>query len=332
MKKRTNNFLIIVLTLLVFACKEDSKSKNTEAPRTVNVPTFNGDSAYAFVQKQVDFGFRIPGREEHKMCKEWLGYTLSSYGGVVKEQEFKASFFDAANVTATNIIAQFNTEQKKRILLAAHWDSRSVADKETDESEKKKPIAGADDGGSGVGVLLEIARTISTNPIELGVDIVLFDAEDQGDAGDLCRTTCSWCLGSQYWAKNLYPKNYKPEYGILLDMVGARNASFYKEGYSRNYAQAETNKIWTLAGRMGYSDYFIERPTSPIIDDHLFINEIARIPMLNIVNLKPGTGESMFHQCHHTQCDNINFIEKRTLRVVGQVVTAVLYKESGNTL
>lgn len=332
MKKRNNNFLIIVLTLLVFACKEDSKSKNTEAPRNVHIPTFSGDSAHAFVQRQVDFGFRIPGREEHTMCKKWLSNTLASYGATVKEQDFETSFFDAVNVIATNIIAQFNPQQKKRILLAAHWDSRSVADKETDESARKNPISGADDGGSGVAVLLEIARMISQNPINLGVDIILFDAEDQGDSGDACQNTCSWCLGSQHWARNLYPKNYKPEYGILLDMVGSKNASFYKEGYSRSYAGAQVDKIWTLAGRMGYSDFFIDRPIGPITDDHRFVNTIAKIPTLDIINLKPEKKDNWFHKCWHTQCDDIENIDKRTLRVVGQVVTAVLYKESGNTL
>ena len=322
----------VLVACFLFSCKEEPKDSKASVRKNVHVPTFNEESAYNFVQKQVNFGYRIPGTDAHKLCKEWLINTLKSFGSTVKEQEFNASFFDVNNVKASNIIAQFNPDQSKRILLAAHWDSRSKADKETDEAMKSLPIVGADDGGSGVAVLLEIAKTISENPIDLGVDIVLFDAEDQGDAGDLCQGSCSWCLGSQYWSSHLYPSNYSAEYGVLLDMVGAKNASFYKEGISRAYAGKQLDKIWTLANRMGYSDFFLNKSIGQITDDHRFVNTIAQIPMLDIINLKPEKRDNWFHQCWHTHCDDMEIIDRRTLRVVGQVVTAVLYKESGNTL
>jgi hypothetical protein len=257
---------------------------------------------------------------------------MEHYGARVKVQEFKASFQNIKDADAFNIIGQINPEKSRRILLAAHWDSRSRSDHDLDEANHNKPVLGADDAGSGVAVLLEIARIINENPIDLGIDIIFFDAEDQGDSGDACQISCSWSLGSQYWSRNIYPKNYKPEYGILLDMVGAKNASFYKEGISMSYASEQTNKIWTLAQRMGYSDFFIDKRTSSIIDDHVFVNTIARIPMLDIINMKPESGDQMFQKCWHTQCDDMSGIDKRTLRVVGQVVSAVLYKESGNSL
>lgn len=325
-------FFVCFVGAIFCRCKEDRPVEKKAEIINVQVPAFNADSAYAFIENQLDFGFRIPGTTSHMACKEWIVSKLDNYGAKVSQQDFTVSFQDVENVTATNIIAQFNPDKQRRILLSAHWDSRSIADKDDNAELHDEPILGADDGGSGVGVLLEIARTISLHPIDLGVDLVLFDAEDQGGSGDPCQNTCSWALGSQYWSNNIVPKNYSPEYGILLDMVGAKNASFYKEGVSMTYAQEHVDKIWTLAKRMGYSDYFIDRRTSGITDDHRYVNTIAKIPMLDIINLKPEQGSNLFHEDWHTTGDQIDIIDKRTLRVVGQVVTAVLYKESGNAL
>ena len=324
--------ILLFVGILFIQCKNDTPVENKQEVVNVRVPAFNADSAYAFIEKQLSFGFRIPGTASHAECKQWLSNILGGYGADVMLQDFTVSFQDVENVTATNIIAQINPEKTRRIMLSAHWDSRSVADKDKDAAVRKDPIPGADDGGSGVGVLLEIARTISENPIDLGVDIMLFDAEDQGATGDPCQNTCSWALGAQYWSNNIIPNNYKPEYGILLDMVGAKNASFYKEGISMTYAQEHVDKIWTLAKRMGYSDFFIDRRTAAITDDHRYVNTIAKIPMLDIINLKPEQGSRLFHEYWHTHGDQISIIDKRSLRVVGQVVTAVLYKESGNAL
>ncbi|MEE9373015.1 MAG: M28 family peptidase [Saprospiraceae bacterium] len=330
--KKLLTFLIACIFLM--ACKGDKKPV-VLAPvikKEVKVPAFDSESAYAFIEKQLDFGPRVPGTPQHKACKAWIIATMQKMGTTVTIQDFKANFQNLKGIPSTNIIAQINPSHKKRILLAAHWDTRAISDSESNSDLKSIPVPGADDGGSGVAILMEIAKTIMKNPIDMGVDFLFFDAEDQGDSGDACIISCSWAQGAQYWSKNLIPKNYKPQYGILFDMVGAKNASFYKEGHSRAHAGPETDKIWTLANRMGYGDFFINQAHPQITDDHRFVNEIARIPMLDIINLKPNIPSQTFQKCWHSQCDDLNGINKRTLRVVGQVTTAVLYKESGNSL
>ena len=173
-------------------------------------------------------------------------------------------------------------------------------------------------------MLLEIARQIQANPIDLGVDIVLFDAEDQGDNGG--RET-TWCLGSQHWSRNLHRPNYKPKFGILLDMAGAKNARFAKDGTSMKHAPNVMNKVWKIAQERGYGNYFVNESTSELIDDHKFVNEIAKIPMIDIIN-RPVGSRSGFGDYWHTHDDNMSVIDKNTLRAVGQTVLAVIYRES----
>jgi len=211
----------------------------------------------------------------------------------------------------------------KRVILAAHWDTRMFGDQDEDPAMRSKPIPGADDGGSGVGVLLEIGRLLQEFPIDMGIDVILFDAEDQGKS----RSEDYWCLGSKYWSRNKHKSNYNAQYGILLDMVGAKNPTFGKDEISRAFAGTQVEKLWTLASRMGYSNMFVNQNMSRIIDDHVYVNTIANIPMLDIINRKESN-ESSFQKCWHTHCDDISVIDKRSLKVVGQVVTASIYKES----
>ena len=314
---------------MILACGEQKpKAPAPIVKKDVRVPSFDGQGAYELIEKQMSFGPRVPGTRGHEQCKQWIIEQMESLGAKVITQEFEADFQGRTGVKSTNIMAQINPEFPNRILLAAHWDTRAVSEKEEDPVLKSKPVPGADDGGSGVAMLIQLARTINENPIEMGVDFLFFDSEDQGDNA----VDVTWCLGSQYWSRNIVPKGYSPKYGILFDMVGAKNASFYMEGFSRVHAGKQTEKIWTLAGRMGYSDFFINQNAGGITDDHRFVNELTDIPMLNIVNLKPEVQGQTFQKCHHTQCDDMSMIDQRTLKVVGQVATAVLYKESGNTL
>ncbi len=330
------NYSIFSAIFLVFmlsfgACKTDNNQSNTtvEAPPVkISIPAFNQDSAYHFVEKQVEFGPRVPGTKEHVACKDWMVKEFKRFGAEVIEQDFEANIFTGDVLASTNIIAQFNPAHKKRVILSAHWDSRMFAEEDKDANKVNDPILGADDGASGVGVLMEIARTISKNELDLGVDIVLFDAEDQGKRGPNEPIT-NWCIGSQYWSKNKHKRNYKARYGILLDMVGSKNPRFGKDQVSREYAGLIQQKVWDLARNMGYTDMFVDEFTGSLTDDHYFVNVIAGIPMIDIIN-QPKGSETGFMRHWHTHGDNMDIIDKRTLRVVGQVVTAVLYKESGN--
>ena len=332
MTKITRFLLILFSSILIYACGSDGatatkpKSEQTSNTKPAKIPNFSADSSFVFIEKQLSFGPRVPGTSGHKACKDWMVAKFESYGAEVIEQDFTASFYTGTQAASTNIIAQFNPKMNKRVILAAHWDTRMFGDKDEDISMRDKPIPGADDGGSGVGVLLEIARLIKDNPIDMGIDIILFDAEDQGKSGSDGPAEY-WCLGSQYWSKNKHLGNYNAMYGILLDMVGAKNPTFGQDEYSLRYAGPQVKKLWDLAQRMGYSDMFVNQKTTGLIDDHVFVNTIAKIPMLDIINRSTAT-ESSFQKCWHTHCDDISVIDKRTLKVVGQVVTAVIYRES----
>ncbi len=303
-----------------------SKSPQTEEVATsslVETPIFEADSAFAYVKKQVDFGPRVPGSVAHKACKEWYIQLLKSYGFSVQIQEFKETSYEGKSLVGYNIIAQYQPEKQKRILLAAHWDSRPKADK--DSVRTNEPIDAASDGASGAAVMLEVARAISqaqTKP-NVGLDLIFFDLEDLGSTDDV--TGNSWALGSQYWSKNILPAGYRAYYGILLDMVGAKGATFPQEGSSMQYAQGIVQNVWNIAGELGYSNYFIAEPGAGITDDHTAVNEIAKIQMIDIVDLK--NGNDVFPAYHHTHKDNLDIIDKNTLKAVGQTLLQVLYRE-----
>ena len=293
----------------------------------VTVPIFSGDSAFDFVKKQVDFGPRVPGSAPHKACAAWLSETFKKYGCTVIEQPFKAKAY-YATLDAVNIIAQYKPELSNRILLCAHWDSRHIASKDTKDTDK--PILGADDGASGVAVLLEMARMLQQNPIELGVDFICFDAEDLGDEreSDGKDRAETWCLGSQYWSKNLHKPGYKAQFGILFDMVGASGAKFPLEGFSREKAPQYQTRIWAIAAELGYGDLFIPVAAGGITDDHFFVMRGTNIPTVDIIGM-PKNG---FGDYHHTHADNLSIIDPEVLRKVGQVTATVIYRAAAKPM
>ncbi|UII28641.1 M28 family peptidase [Fulvivirga maritima] len=320
---------LLFIGLVITSCGGDSKKSNkeTEAKKVVSVPDFNADSAYHFVAKQVEFGPRVPGTEAHEATKQYLISTFKAYGAEVKPQEFTATTFDNQQVQLTNIMASFNPKATKRILLASHWDARPFADK--DSVRKYEPIDAANDGASGVGVLLEVARVLHNNAQpEVGIDLMLFDGEDWGETQGADVPTPQgldtwWCLGSQYWAKN--KGNYSAYYGILLDMVGGKNAKFYVEGMSKYYASSIVDKVWNKGIELGFSNYFIKQPGGQTTDDHVFVNEYAKIPMIDIIAFNPKDGG--FGDFHHTHQDNMSLISKETLDAVGETLLHVVYYE-----
>jgi acetylornithine deacetylase/succinyl-diaminopimelate desuccinylase-like protein len=327
--------------LLAASCQSDKKTDPMESDATakpITVPAFNRDSAYAFVARQVAFGPRVTNSPAHAECRKWLVDQFKAYGATVIEQNFQAKAYTGVMLNGTNIIAQYNPGNKNRIVLSSHWDSRPFADSPLSKERRDEPILGADDGASGVGVLLEIARVLQANPTEFGVDLVLFDAEDFGESKEQYaneeeerRGLLSWGLGSQHWSANLHASGYRPKYGILLDMVGAKGARFTHEAFSMRFAPETVNKVWTLAINMGYGNYFIAEDGGGVTDDHYFVNTIAGIPMIDIIN-RPLKSETGFGHYWHTHEDNMDVIDRQTLRAVGQVLLAVIYREAGNTL
>ena len=313
---------------------EDEKSTTSktekevvqEKPRIIP-PDFNSDSAFVFIEKQADFGPRVPGSNAHQKCLNWLEQKLKSYQFEVSIQTAPALTYDNKQFNLKNIIASISPEKTERLLLCAHWDSRPFCDRDSIAQNKIKACPGINDGASGVGVLLEIARTLQLKKPEIGIDIILFDLEDYGqpeNSGGLPRIEDSWCLGAQYWAKNPHKMNYTAKYGILLDMVGAKNATFLQEGGSVFYARGVTEYIWNTADKLGYSTYFIKREQQGgLTDDHLYINRIANIPTVDIIHYDER--KSDFFEHHHRLTDNLSQIDKATLKAVGQTVLEVVY-------
>ncbi|MCC8155587.1 MAG: M28 family peptidase [Tannerellaceae bacterium] len=319
--------LLLLCALISCGNREGSretKTDNSSPANTSVTTTFNADSAYTYIEKQVSFGPRVPNSKAHKEYGNYLESELKSFGAKMYVQEMIVTAYNNTKLEAKNIIGSYNTDNPKRILLFAHWDSRPYADEDMPENHFK-PIDGADDGGSGVGVLLELARQFQQNPPSVGIDIIFFDAEDYGSpsfnrvyGGDY------WCLGSQFWAKNPHISNYKADYGILLDMVGSKNATFYKEGTSVRYAAPIVEKVWTTARSLGYGKYFINAPGGAITDDHQYVISGRNIPCIDIINYDPESNHG-FADYWHTHKDNMDIIDRSTLHAVGHTLMEVIY-------
>lgn len=320
------------LALLAFAsCGTDSGSGTSQAPQNrsaenIVAPEFNEDSAYAYVAQQVAFGPRVPNTETHEACAAWLARELARHGAQVTVQEGRARAFDGTILNMKNIVGSFHPESRDRMLLFAHWDTRPFADK--DSLRQREPIDGANDGASGVGVLLEIARQLGQIPADIGVDIAFFDAEDYGRPEWLPSSQNGykdWCLGSQFWAANPHRPGYRARFGILLDMVGARDAVFHQEGTSLRLAPHVVRKVWKRASDLGFGGRFSSRSTPQTIDDNLFVSELAGIPSANIVDYRVNVRPMGYGPFHHTHADNMDIIDPQTLDVVGTTVLSVVY-------
>lgn len=319
-----------MMSLLACSCGQKTVNNTSSVAQDYKQvsPDFNSDSAYHFVDKQVAFGPRVPNSEAHKACGDYLVAELERFGATVTQQKADLKAFDGTILHARNIIGAFNPEKTDRVLLFAHWDTRPFSDKDPDEKNYHTPVQGANDGASGVGVLLEVARILKEKAPDLGVDIIFFDAEDYGTPTFVHDIPSGegWCLGSEYWSKNPHAPEYKARFGILLDMVGAPDATFYKEAISRQYAQGIVEKVWGTARDLGYGKYFIDKNVGGITDDHVPVNENRGIPSVDIIHLDLNT-DSNFGWYHHTTKDDMNNVSKETLKAVGQTVLEVVYKE-----
>ena len=328
---------IILSVFFMISCGGGQQSSNSgsmslaERIMKAETPVFNPDTAYFFVERQVAFGPRVPNTNAHAQCAWFLLQSLGRFTSHVHLQEAKVRAYDGTTLNMKNIIGSFNPEDKNRILLFAHWDSRPFADHDPDPANQYTPILGANDGASGIGVLLEIARQLSLHPVNYGIDIIFFDAEDYGEHQNLqSRSGDFWALGSQYWARNPHKPNYNARLGILLDMVGASDAVFTMEGTSMYYAADVMNKVWDVAHQVGFGSYFSYKKTNGIVDDHTYINEIIRIPTIDIIHYGENTATGFFEHWH-TVNDNMDTIDKSTLNAVGQTVLTFIYLENLKT-
>lgn len=327
-----------VLLSVTASCKSgtnadsrDAVSSDIDIPLTQALGHFNSDSAFNFIADQVAFGPRVPGTFSHDNCRDYIISTLERLPvDSIVVQKGEVTAFNGDKLPISNIMASFNTAAKRRVLLAAHYDTRPWADKENKNEERDKPIIGANDGASGVGVLLEIARNLAARQPAVGVDLLFVDAEDYGTSEGFGENTETWCLGSQYWTKNMtnYSDGNLPVYGILLDMVGGLNARFHYEAFSAENAPTPTIKVWSEAQALGFGDIFPRTVGGAAVDDHIFLTK-AGIPTTNIIEINNIETQS-FPPTWHTHADNLDNIDRSTLKAVGQTVLNVVYKEKAD--
>jgi len=327
-------FLLLLAPVILFSCHNTTKQKNTSAADSammirpkVEIPVFDKDSAYAFVVKQLSFGPRVPGTPAHDKCAEYITGRLKSWCADVTVQRFRMAAYNGKMLNGKNIIASWKPELKDRIILCSHWESRPWADQDPDPKNRHKPVDAANDGASGVGVLMEMARQFSIRQPAVGIDIILFDLEDYGPPQDESNGEEKWWgLGSQYWAQNPHKNGYSARYGILLDMVGAKDATFLMEGFSAKYASDFQQKIWDAGNRIGYSSYFLYEKGTLVTDDHYFIMQYMHIPVVDLIHLDRNSQSGFYHTWHTTH-DVLSTIDEATLKAVGQTLMTVVYEE-----
>ena len=328
--------VMFVGAFLLKSCTPDGTEPGTvpvpEKPALVPAPLFDPDSAFGFVAKQVAFGPRVPGTKEHRACADWMVATLNRFGAdTVYQQTGSVTAFNGQPVPLRNIIASWSPEKKDRLLLMAHYDSRPFADH--DDERQNEPIDGANDGGSGVAVWLEVARHIREQEPALGIDIFFTDVEDMGEPNQGVMgakqdesSIDTWCLGSRYWAKNPHVKDYRARFGILLDMCGSIDARFPREGISMRIAPQVVGKIWKAAAATGHGERFLSETKNYVgIDDHLVVNQETGIPIADIIAWDESSGA--FPKTWHTHDDNLAGISKESLQAVGATVTQVIWAE-----
>lgn len=320
------------------ACSGSSSGKGEKAITTATNATsseclnFSADSAYKSIVVQCDMGPRVPGSEASARCAKWIAERFGTYGGSVSFHKTSVVTWDGTSVPCTNIVASIFPQASRRILLCAHWDSRPWADNDADETNHHTPVLGANDGASGVAVMLEIARLLQQSPLKnVGVDFVCFDVEDMGTPGWAEPTDPeqeTWCLGSKAWCEEMARIGYKAQFGILLDMVGGRGASFAREQVSMHFASDIVTRVWKMAQHRGYGQFFPSTKGGMLIDDHVNVNTIADIPCIDIVPHHTD-GPSSFGPTWHTIYDTPENIDPVVLKAVGETILYVLLEEDG---
>ena len=315
----------------IMACGTTNKQPATEE-KPVNIE-FHADSAYAFCAAQCTFGPRTMNSEAHEKCGKWIASQFQKYGCSIELQCADLKGFDGTILKSTNIIASMPKRgiDETRIMICAHWDSRPWADNDPDSANWHKPVMAANDGASGVAVMLELARLLQHNDsLPVSIDFVCFDAEDWGvpQWSDAADDGDSWALGAQHWAKNYAASgSNKYRYAILLDMVGGQGARFYHEGFSLQHAGRLVDRIWSAASAAGYSSFFPMEAGGYVTDDHIPVNEVAHVPCVDIINHYPDCQQSSFGPTWHTVSDDMQHIDKKTLKAVGQTLLQVVFND-----
>ena len=274
------------------------------------VREFKGTTAFSYVEKQLSFGPRIPNTPGHEKMGDWLLTTLRARADTVTVQDFSWTTKKGAKLRMRNFFARFRPQATDRVLFLAHWDTRPFADKSENLGQQRMPVPGANDGASGVAVLLGLADALKATPPTIGVDLLFVDGEDYGSFEDSTETL----IGARYFAKHL-PPGYTTLYAVLFDMVGDKDLQFYQEGYSMASAPEVVQRVWQTAERLGYSKVFIARAGQTLIDDHVPLQQ-AGIRAIDVIDFD--------FPYHHTTEDTLDKVSAESLQIVGDVAVALV--------
>jgi glutaminyl-peptide cyclotransferase len=313
--------LVLIFGILFFGCSKDAPRPQTEsahqATLEIEVPAFNPTRAFDYLTKQTSFGPRNPGSAGHQRCLNYLTKELQALTPSTELQSFTQDGYDGEKLHLTNIFSSINPKAVNRILLVSHWDTRPRADEDKDVSKQNQPILGANDGASGVAILLEIANDLKQSSPPIGVDILLDDGEDYGKQSD----QDNYLLGTRYFAKHLKP-DYHPSFGILLDMVGDSNLELMKEPLSMRYAPEVVDLVWSTARSLGVYQ-FTENVQHPVLDDHVPLNE-AGIKAIDLIDFAYPDSSNRYW---HTTEDTPDKCSPASLQAVGKVLLEIIYHQ-----
>ena len=276
-------------------------------PRT----RFDGQRAYDYVRRQLEFGPRVPGTAGHRQAGDWLVATLRETADTVLVQEWVHVTARGDSLPMRNILARFRPASAERVLYVAHWDTRPVAEKEPDPARRSLPIPGANDGGSGVAVLLGIADALAAAPPSVGVDLLLVDGEDYGDFD----RDQDVFIGSRWFARHLPAPGYQPMFGVVWDMVGDRHLQIFQESNSVRAAPEVVARVWGVAAELGYRDVFVPQARYAIADDHLPLIAVG-LRVIDVIDFD--------FPAHHQLGDDLGAVSAGSLQVVGDVALTLV--------
>ena len=271
---------------------------------------FKGTTAFSYVEKQMSYGPRIPNTPGHDKMGDWLLAELRARADTVIVQDFQQRTSKGQTLKLHNFFARFRPQATDRILFLAHWDTRPFADKSQNLGQQRMPVPGANDGASGVAVLLGVADALKAKPATVGVDLLFVDGEDFGDFNDSTETL----IGARYFAKH-QPPGYTTLFAVLFDMVGDKDLQFQQEGYSVANAPEVVQRVWQTAERLGYGRVFQARAGQTLIDDHVPLQQ-AHIRAIDLIDFD--------FPYHHTTEDTIDKVSAASLQIVGDVAVALL--------
>jgi hypothetical protein len=315
-------FTGIAALLAATACgAKGDKPVGAAAVRTSN--EFNADSAMSYIRQQLAFGPRTPGTETARKTGDWIVSRLHATADTVLEQRWTHTMTDGKSVPMRNIFARFKPNATQRVLYVTHWDTRPFADSDPDPAKTKLPMPGANDGASGVALLMAVADALKKVPPNTGVDLLFVDGEDWGTFGP---PDVDVLIGSTYFAQHLPTPGYAPTFGVLWDMIGDSDLNIYQEVNSAQAAPEVVQKVWGLAKEMGYQKYFIPEAKEPITDDHVPLIK-AGLKVIDVIDIDYGPRDetgAVTTNYHHTTMDTIDHVSAKSMKIVGDVAMALL--------